>query len=85
MLKERISPIAKDMPQATWAEIIDKCYGLGVDLSAKYMYVQLARFIMMDRDIVNALIANNIIARRVKYFAKMLKLLIKKFYYIHAL
>ncbi|CAB4016216.1 xanthine dehydrogenase oxidase-like, partial [Paramuricea clavata] len=36
MLKERISPIAKDMPQATWAEIIDKCYGLGVDLSAKY-------------------------------------------------
>jgi hypothetical protein len=40
---------------------------------------------MMDRDIVNALIANNIIARRVKYFAKMLKLLIKKFYYIHAL
>jgi hypothetical protein len=39
MLKERISLIAKDMPQATWGEIIDKCYGLGIDLSAKYMYV----------------------------------------------
>ena len=39
MLKERILPIAKEMPGATWAEIIDKCYGLGVDLSAKYMYV----------------------------------------------
>ncbi|CAB4004441.1 xanthine dehydrogenase oxidase-like, partial [Paramuricea clavata] len=37
MLKERISLIAKDMPQATWGEIIDKCYGLGIDLSAKYM------------------------------------------------
>lgn len=39
MLKERILPIAKEMPGATWAEIIDECYGLGVDLSAKYMYV----------------------------------------------
>ncbi|XP_028411467.1 xanthine dehydrogenase/oxidase-like [Dendronephthya gigantea] len=37
MLKERISPVAKDMPQATWPEIIDKCYEEGVDLSAKYM------------------------------------------------
>ncbi|XP_028395681.1 xanthine dehydrogenase-like [Dendronephthya gigantea] len=37
MLKERISPVAKDMPQATWAEIIHKCYEKGVDLSAKYM------------------------------------------------
>ncbi len=40
MLKERISPIAKDMPKATWAEIIQKCYEMGVDLSAKHMYVQ---------------------------------------------
>ena len=39
MLKERILPIAKEMQGATWAQIIDKCYGLGVDLSAKYMYV----------------------------------------------
>ena len=39
MLKERILPIAKEMQGATWAQIIEKCYGLGVDLSAKYMYV----------------------------------------------
>ncbi|CAB4025693.1 xanthine dehydrogenase oxidase-like, partial [Paramuricea clavata] len=36
-LKERIDTVAKDMPSATWVEIIEKCYSLGVDLSAKYM------------------------------------------------
>lgn len=40
MLKERIVPVAQDMPQATWVEIIKKCYEKGVDLSAKYMYVR---------------------------------------------
>ena len=37
MLKERIAPFAKDMPGASWVEIIGKCYSMGVDLSEKFM------------------------------------------------
>ena len=38
-LKNRIDPVAKTMPKATWVEIIQECYSKGVDLSEKYMYV----------------------------------------------
>ncbi|XP_028415709.1 xanthine dehydrogenase-like [Dendronephthya gigantea] len=37
-LKKRIEPVAKDMPNSsTWVEIIEKCFEVGVDLSAKHM------------------------------------------------
>jgi hypothetical protein len=39
ILKERMAPIAKEMPKAKWEEIIAKCYTVGVDLSAKYRYL----------------------------------------------
>ncbi|XP_028399776.1 xanthine dehydrogenase/oxidase-like isoform X2 [Dendronephthya gigantea] len=37
-LKERITAVEKDMPStATWVDIIEKCYEVGVDLTEKYM------------------------------------------------
>ena len=36
-LKERIDPVAKDMRDASWNQIIRNCFSLGVDLSEKCM------------------------------------------------
>jgi hypothetical protein len=37
-LNSRIGPIRDGMPGASWSDVIEKCYGLGVDLSAHGWY-----------------------------------------------
>ena len=40
-LNDRIEPVKKKMKSPTWLQVIQKCYDEGVDLSAKYMWVQI--------------------------------------------
>ncbi|KAJ7381038.1 hypothetical protein OS493_004634 [Desmophyllum pertusum] len=39
ILNKVIDPVRQTMPSASWADLITKCYSSGVDLSAKYRFI----------------------------------------------